>query len=160
MNKLTNKKTVVIVKDFLRNIDPNLSIMILDANARSAKEAAFSLNVEVGSIVKSILLKSINNNYYICLVSGDKTVSINKISELTKSSIVKPNADEVKNITGFSIGGVPPFAHKKIIPTYIDESLSRFESIYAAAGHPYCVFKITYDKLCTITKGSIEDIID
>ena len=160
MNKLTNKKTVVIVKDFLRNIDPNLSIMILDANARSAKEAAISLNVEVGSIVKSIILKSVNNNFFICLVSGDKTVSINKISELANSNIVKPNADEVKHVTGFSIGGVPPFAHKNTIPTYIDESLSRFKSIYAAAGHPYCVFKITYDKLCKITKGTIEDIVD
>ena len=160
MNKLTNKKTVVIVKDYLKNIDPNISIMILDSNARSAKEAAISLNVEVGSIVKSIILKSVNNNFFICLVSGDKTVSINKISELANSNIVKPNADEVKHVTGFSIGGVPPFAHKNIIPTYIDESLSRFKSIYAAAGHPYCVFKITYDKLCEITKGTIDDIVD
>lgn len=160
MNKLTNKKTVVIVKDYLKNIDPNISIMILDSNARSAKEAAISLNVEVGSIVKSIILKSVNNNFFICLVSGDKTVSINKISELANSNIVKPNADEVKHVTGFSIGGVPPFAHKNIIPTYIDESLSRFKSIYAAAGHPYCVFKITYNKLCKITKGTIEDIVD
>ena len=160
MNKLTNKKTVVIVKDFLKSVDPNLSIMILDSNARSAKQAAFSLNVEVGSIVKSILLKSVNKNYYICLVSGDKTICMHKMSKLAKSNIVKPNADEVKSITGFSIGVVPPFAHKIIIPTYIDESLSRFKSIYAAAGHPYCVFKITYDKLCEISKGKIEDIVD
>ena len=157
MNKLINKKTVTIVRDFLRIIDPNLSIIVLDSNARSAKEAAFSLNVEIGSIVKSILFKSIDNNYYLCLVSGDKTVSINKIS---KSNLLKTNADEVKDITGFSIGGVPPFAHKNTIPTYIDESLSRFESIYAAAGHPYCVFKITYQKLCYITKGNIGNIVD
>ena len=160
MNKLLNKKTVTIVRNFIKNIDPNLSIIVLNSNARSAKEAAFSLNVEIGSIVKSILFKSIDNNYCLCLISGDKTVSVNKISKLTKSNIVKSNADEVKNITGFSIGGVPPFAHKHNIPTYIDESLSRFESIYAAAGHPHCVLKITFKKLCYITKGNINNIVD
>ena len=155
MSDLLHKKSVKKVEVFIKKIDKELSIIVLNNTARSAKEAAISLGVETGSIVKSIIFKSLENNYYLCLVSGDKTVSVNKLSNLIKSSIIKPDAKEVKEVSGFSIGGVPPIAHKFPIPTYIDESLSRFKSIFAAAGHPHCVFKITYEKLCYITKGYI-----
>ena len=160
MNKLLNKNTVSKVAKLLHNIDPNLSIITLESTARSAEEAAQTLHVETGAIIKSLVFKSINNDYYLCLISGDKTVSTDKLSKITNSEIIKPNAHEIKRITGYSIGGVPPIAHKIMIPTYIDSSLSRFNEIFAAAGHPYCIFKINYKKICEITKGKVCDIIN
>ena len=68
------------------------------------------------------------------------------------------NADEVKLNTGFSIGGVAPVAHKLSLNIFIDKSLSRFQHIFAAAGHPNCVFKINYDNLIAITKGLEKEI--
>ena len=68
------------------------------------------------------------------------------------------NADQVKEITGFTIGGVSPVGHLKQIKIYIDKSLSRFSNIYAAAGHSHCIFKISFFDLCKITNGEIKDI--
>ena len=70
------------------------------------------------------------------------------------------NADQVKEVTGFTIGGVSPIGHLHKIEIYIDNELSRFKSIYAAAGHPNCIFKIDFDNLISITKGSIKNITE
>ena len=70
------------------------------------------------------------------------------------------SADEVKNITGFTIGGVSPVGHLNKINIYIDNSLERFDDLYAAAGHPNCVFKIDFGKLQKITNGLINDITE
>ena len=70
------------------------------------------------------------------------------------------HADEVKNITGFSIGGVSPIGHLTKVNIFIDNSLKRFTSLFAAAGHPNCVFKINFKNLQKITNGSIEEITE
>ena len=89
-----------------------------------------------------------------CLVSGDKFVSIEKISQILGLKIKKANADECKKITGFSIGGVAPIAHDKTPKSIlIDNNLSKYEKIFAAAGHPHVVFGISFNVLCEITKG-------
>ena len=129
----------------------------LDTTARTAKDAANSLNVEVGAIVKSLVFKPSNKNlYYLCLVSGDKLVSLKKLSLYLNDEVEKASANEVKIQTGYSIGGVPPVAH--ITPPtqiLIDINLKRFNKIYAAAGHPYVVFGITFDQICQITNGKV-----
>ena len=157
---LLEKKTVRTVIDYLQNFDPNLSLISLDTSARTAKDAADSLNVNVGAIVKSLLFKTHENKFYLCLVSGDKYMSEDKLANITQKIIIKANADEVKKQTGFSIGGVAPVAHNSP-PTciFIDENLKRFKMIYAAAGHPYVVFGITFFNLCLITKGEVQTIV-
>ena len=70
------------------------------------------------------------------------------------------SAEEVKKITGFTIGGVSPVGHLKDINIYIDNSLDRFPFLFAAAGHPNCIFKISFLNLKKITNGKIEDIIE
>ena len=75
------------------------------------------------------------------------------------TNISMANADQVKNQTGFSIGGVAPIAHINKLRVLIDNSLSRFDDIYAAAGHPYSIFKISYSQLCNITNGEVLDIV-
>ena len=160
MSKLLGRKSVIKVKEYLEYIDNSIKLIVLDETARTAKDAASSLNKEVGAIVKSLLFKTKEtNDYYLCLISGDKYADTYKISELVNNKIEKANADECKEFTGFSIGGVSPVAHDNV-PTQIliDKNLNRYEMIYAAAGHPYVVFGISYNKLCEITNGKITNI--
>ena len=159
---LLEKKTVKNVITYLQNFDPSLSLIPLDTTARTAKDAAQSLDVEVGAIVKSLVFKPSNKNlYYLCLVSGDKFVSLKKLSLYIMDDVEKSSANEVKSQTGYSIGGVPPIAHINTpAQIFIDLNLKRFEKIYAAAGHPYVVFGITFEKICQITDGNVIDFVE
>ena len=159
---LLEKKTVRTVIDYLQSFDPNLSLISLDTTARTAIDAAQSLKVEVGAIVKSLVFKSPKKKlYYLCLVSVDKFISLKKLSFIINDEIEKASANEVKDHTGYSIGGIPPIGHtnspNKI---FIDSNLKRFNKIYAAAGHPYVVFGITFHQICQITNGKVCDITD
>ena len=157
---ILDKEPVKRVEKFLKEYDTSLNVTLLNSSARTALDAAASLNCEVGAIVKSLLFKS-ENTFILCLVAGDKKGSLNKIKKITNiKDISMASADEVKDITGFTIGGVSPIGHLKKINIYIDNSLERFNSLYAAAGHPNCVFKINYINLQKITNGLIKDITE
>tara|TARA_Y100000741_G_scaffold276027_1_gene215905 strand:+ start:390 stop:869 length:480 start_codon:yes stop_codon:yes gene_type:complete len=159
MEDLLNKESVQRVIKVLREFDTSLKVQTLSSSARTAIDAASSLNCEVGAIVKSLLLRT-DDSFILCLVSGDKRCSLNKIKKiLKKKDVSMANADQVKSQTGFSIGGVSPVAHLEKIKILIDSSLSRYENVYAAAGHPNSIFKITYKKLVKLTEGKEEDII-
>ena len=155
---ILEKEPVKRVEKILKKFDTNLEVIILNTSARTALEAASSLNCEVGAIVKSLLFKT-EKTYSLCLVAGDRKASLNKIKKtLNIKDVSMASADEVKNITGFTIGGVSPVGHLNKINIYIDNSLERFEILYAAAGHPNCVFKINYNNLKEITNGLIKEI--
>ena len=158
MEDLLNKGPVKKVTEFIKKFDPKLEVLVLDTTARTAQDAANSLKCEVGAIVKSLLFKA-ENSFLICLIAGDRRCSLNKLKKiLQKKDVSMANAEEVKKNTGFSIGGVAPVAHATSLNILIDKSLNRFPYIFAAAGHPNCVFKITYDDLIKITKGSEKEI--
>ena len=158
MDNLLDKEPVKRVQDFIRKYNSNLEIIVLDTTARTANDAANSLKCEVGAIVKSLLFEA-ENNFLICLIAGDRRCSLNKLKKiLQKKDVSMANAEEVKINTGFSIGGVAPVAHKKNLNIFIDKSLNRFQDVFAAAGHPNCVFKITYDELIKITNGSEKEL--
>jgi len=153
-----DKEPVKRVEEYLKNFDPNLNVILLNTSARTAMEAASSLKCDVGAIVKSLLFKT-ENTFTLCLVAGDKKASLNKIKKtLNIKDASMASADEVKDITGFTIGGVSPVAHLNKVEIFIDKSLERFVDLYAAAGHPNCVFKIDYSNLQKITQGSIKEI--
>ena len=155
---LLNKEQVKRVEKLLKDFDSNQSIIILETSARTAIEAASSLGCEVGAIVKSLVFKT-ENTFTLCLVAGDKKASLNKIKKtLNIKDASMASADEVKNITGFTIGGVSPIGHLKPVNILIDNSLERFISLFAAAGHSNCVFKINFTNLQKITNGSTQDI--
>ena len=161
MNDLINRKTVTKVKSYLNKFDKNIELIVLDETARTAIDAANSLKTEVGSIVKSLLFKDHNDHHYLCLVSGDKYVSTDKISQLIGLAIKKTTAKECKEFTGYSIGGVSPIAHDnkpKLI--LIDKNLSKYETVFAAAGHPYVVFGVTYLELVKLTNGTVNNIVE
>jgi len=161
MNELINRKAVTKVKNYLNKFDENIELIVLDETARTAIDAANSLKTEVGSIVKSLLFKDHNHHHYLCLVSGDKYVSTDKISQLVGLTIKKTTAQECKEFTGYSIGGVSPIAHDnkpKLI--LIDKNLSKYEKVFAAAGHPYVVFGVTYLELVKLTNGTVNNIVE
>ena len=158
MENLLNKDSVKRVQEFIKKFNPNLEVLILDTTARTAQDAANSLKCEVGAIVKSLLFKA-GNDFLICLVAGDRRCSLNKLKKILKEQdVCMANPDEVKSNTGFSIGGVAPIAHLKKLNILVDKSLSRFENVFGAAGHPNCVFKINYNQLIKITNGSEKEI--
>ena len=157
---LLNKEPVKRAEKCLKEFDENLSVVELENSAKTALDAANSLNCEVGAIVKSLLIK-IENDFLLCLVSGDKRCSLNKLKKISeKKNVRMASADEVKSQTGYTIGGVSPVGHISNIPIFVDNSLSRFKDIFAAAGHPNVIFKINYEKLIQITKGDVKDITE
>ena len=161
MSDLIKRKSVVKVKNFLDEYDKKIELIVLDKTARTATDAANSLNTKVGSIVKSLLFKDSEKKFHLCLVSGDKYASIKKISDLINLPITKANANECKEFTGFSIGGVSPIAHDNTPSSIlIDINLSKYEIVYAAAGHPYVVFGVSYSTLCDLTKGNENNITE
>ena len=160
MENLLNKEPVKRVQEFIAQFDPKLKILALNTTARTAKDAAESLGCEVGAIVKSLVFRA-DDTFLICLVAGDKRCSLNKLKKIiSKKDVCMANADEVKVNTGFSIGGVAPIAHLKKLNILIDQSLGRFESVFAAAGHPNSIFKIKYNQLVQLTKGEVKEITE
>ena len=160
MSDLLNKEPVRRVQKKLKEFDESYKVIELDSSARTAKEAAESLKTDVGSIVKSLLFRS-QNNFFLCLVSGDKRCSLNKLKKIKNlKEISMANPQSVKEVTGFTIGGVSPIGHLEKIEIFIDNNLKRFEKIYAAAGHPHCVYKIDFENLIKITNGIVMDITE
>ena len=159
MEDLLNKESVKRVVKVLNNFDDSLKVEALNSSARTAKDAATSLNCEVGAIVKSLLLRT-EHNFILCLVAGDKRCSLDKVKKkLNMKDVSMADAEQVKSQTGFSIGGVSPIANLNKNKILIDTSLSRYEYVYAAAGHPNTIFKISYKQLIKLTEGIEENII-
>ena len=155
-----NKEAVKRAKEALKKFSSEIKVIELEQTARTANDAANSLNTEVGSIVKSLLFRN-EGNFFLCLVSGDKRCSLNKLKKIFNSKdLSMASPDEVKDQTGYTIGGVSPIGHKNKLEIFVDESLNRFKNLYAAAGHPNCIFKISFDELLNLTNGVIKDIVE
>ena len=155
---LFEKEPVKRVEKSIKQFSTKMRVIILDSSAKTAIEAASSLGCDVGAIVKSLLFRT-ENTFTLFLVSGDKKASLNKIKKtlnIKDASMASP--DDVKDITGYTIGGVSPVGHLNKIEILIDHSLDRFKNLYAAAGHPNCVFKTNFEDLKKITHGSTSDI--
>ena len=157
---LLDKEAVKRVEKFLKDFDKSLKIIVLENSARTAIDAASSLGCEVGAIVKSLLFKA-DDIFILVLVAGDKRCSLNKLKKLiNKKDVIMASPEEVKVQTGYTIGGVSPVGHLNSVQILIDNSLERFKDLYAAAGHPNCVFKIDFKSLQKITKGEIKELTE
>ena len=157
---LLDKEPVKRAEKFLKSFDQSLQVIILENSARTAQDAATALVCDVGAIVKSLLFKT-ENTFILCLVAGDNRCSLNKIKKIKdKKDISMASPEEVKTQTGYTIGGVSPIGHLEKIEIIIDNSLKRFNQLFAAAGHPNCIFKINFKDIKKITNGKVEDIIE
>ncbi len=129
-------------------------------STRTAEDAANTIGVPLGSIVKSLLFL-VAGEPVLVLMAGDRRVDTAKLAALYgvgKKRVRIADADTVRRITGFAIGGVPPVGHATPLPVLIDESLSRFEVVHAAAGSPQANFPIRYKKLVEATEGQVVDL--
>ena len=157
---LLDKEPIKRAEKFLKEFDQSLEVIVLENSARTAQDAAMALSCDVGAIVKSLLFKT-EDSFTLCLVAGDKRCSSNKLKKITdKKNVSMATPEDVKAQTGYTIGGVSPIGHLKKIEIIIDNSLKRFNELFAAAGHPNCVFKIDFNKIQKITNGNVEDIIE
>ncbi len=132
------------------------AVIELADTARTAEDAARALGVEVGAIVKSLVF-TIDGAPVMALIAGDRRCDTKALpAALGRSGLVlRADAERVRAATGFVIGGVAPLAHPTPLPTVIDDSLGRFDVVYAAAGHPHCVFPTTVLELSLLTGGAV-----
>mgnify|MGYP001098303436 FL=1 len=157
---LLDKEPVKRAEKSLKDFDQSLEVIVLDKSARTAQDAATALDCNVGAIVKSLLFKT-NDSFLLCLVAGDKRASLSKIKKIiNKKDVSMANPEDVKSQTGYTIGGVSPIGHLKQIEIIIDNTLERFNELFAAAGHPNCVFKINFTNIQKITNGKVENITE
>ena len=160
VNPLLNKEPVKRAEKAIQAFDSELKIICLEQTARTAQDAATALGCNVGAIVKSLLFRT-GDNFVLCLVSGDKRCSLNKLKKIIdEKDVSMAHPDEVKKITGYTIGGVSPVGHLNKVKIYIDNNLERFTTIFAAAGHPNCVFKIGFTQLTKLTTGEKKEITE
>ena len=160
MNKLLNNEPVKRVQNALNLFNKDIQVQVLKDTAKTALDASKSLNCEIGAIVKSLVLRK-NDKFFLCLVSGDKRCSLNKLKKIFEvKDLSMANAQKVKEITGFTIGGVSPIGSITKLEILIDKNLDRFQNLYAAAGHPNTIFKINFNELQSITSGKIMDITE
>ncbi len=160
MDELLNKEPVKRAQDALRRFDKSLKVKVLEKTARTANDASLALGCEVGAIVKSLLFRA-ENSFILCLVSGDKKCSLNKLKKITqKNDLCMASPDQVKTQTGYTIGGVSPVGLLNEIEIFMDNTLKRFEILYAAAGHPNCIFEINFKKLNEITSSKVLEITE
>lgn len=160
MNAILEKEPVKRAEKSLKKFDEKLEVICLEQSARTAQDAATALGCDVGAIVKSLLFKA-GDRFILGLVAGDKRCSLNKLKKiLNEKDVSMASPDQVKENTGYTIGGVSPVGHLKECEIYIDETLVRFNDIFGAAGHPNAVFKINYNNLINMTKGQPKDIVE
>ena len=160
MNAILDKEPVKRAEKSLKKFDEKLEVICLEQSARTAQDAATALGCDVGAIVKSLLFKA-GDKFILGLVAGDKRCSLNKLKKiLNEKDVSMASPDQVKENTGYTIGGVSPVGHLKECEIFIDETLVRFNDIFGAAGHPNAVFKIDYNNLINMTKGLPKDIVE
>ena len=160
MNTILNKEPVLRAEKSLKQFNPDLKVVVLEQTARTANDAATALGCKVGAIVKSLLFRA-GDSFVLCLVSGDKRCSLNKLKKIfDEKDVSMATPEDVKRITGYTIGGVSPTGHLIKTKIYIDENLKNFNSIFAAAGHPNAVFEIDFKNLKALTKGETKEITE
>lgn len=159
-NTLPDSASVRRVTAALADLGAAHSVQALDGSARSAVEAAETLGVPVGAIVKSLVFV-VGGDPVMALVSGDRRCVPEALPAVLglSGAVERADAETVRRATGFAIGGVAPVGHATVLPIAIDASLGRFEAVYAAAGHPRCVFRTTLQELRRITPGVVSDSV-
>ena len=147
------------VQQALQVLGLDLQVIELPGSTRTALEAAQAVGCQVGQIVKSLVFKARRSQRPILVVaSGSNRVDERRIEALIGEPLGKADADFVRQQTGFVIGGVPPVGHTQRLETFIDEDLMQYAEIWAAAGTPHAVFRLTPADLVKMTGGQVTAI--
>jgi len=141
------------VRDALSRAGLACTIVELPGAARTAKAAADYLGCEVGQIANSLVFRAeTSDSPVLVMSSGAKRVDVARLAALVGEPIGKADAEFVRRHTGFAIGGVPPVGHG--LRTFVEKSLAAYRELWAAAGHPHTVFRLSYDELVRVTRGA------
>ena len=147
------------VQDFFAQRKVAIEIKAFPAGTRTAQQAADAVGTPLGSIVKSLVFIA-DTKPILALIAGDRRADAMKIARLVGATNARiANANEVREQTGYAIGGVPPIAHDAQLETLIDKTLLRFKTVWAAAGTPSAVFEIETQTLFDLIKGRVENIV-
>jgi prolyl-tRNA editing enzyme YbaK/EbsC (Cys-tRNA(Pro) deacylase) len=148
------------VQDALDAFGIQLRVVELPDSTRSAAEAAQAIGCVVGQIAKSLIFRGMQTGQPVLVIaSGPNRVDEKKIGTLAGEPIGKADADFVRQRTGFAIGGVPPVGHTERLQTFIDRDLLQYHEIWAAAGTPHAVFRLTPQDLVQVTEGEVVNIL-
>ncbi len=148
------------VADAAAGLGLSIAITEYTETTRTAEDAARAIGCSVGQIVKSLMFL-VDGQPVMALVSGPNRLDDKKLAAAcgaSKNKIKRADADTVREVTGFAIGGVPPFGHKTRIPVYIDRDFWQYETIWAAAGTPNAVFAVAPENLARVTGGQVLDL--
>lgn len=144
------------IQDLLHSLGYDYTVIEHAQSTRTAQEAAERAGCELGQIVKSLIFKGKESGKpVIVLTSGANRVDEKRIAEYAGEAIGKADADFVRAVTGFAIGGVPPLGHLQKIETYMDEDFLQYETVWAAAGTPNAIFELKTEDLQKMTGASI-----
>ena len=152
------QESVLRVRQALTLLGARGEVRALDDSARTAKEAADALGIEVGQIANSLIFMADGEAVLIMASGGHRVDTLQIAAILEVNEVGKASADEVRKATGFAIGGVAPVGHPEPLRTIVDIALAQYDEIWAAAGHPHYVFPTTYDELLRITAGEAAEI--
>jgi prolyl-tRNA editing enzyme YbaK/EbsC (Cys-tRNA(Pro) deacylase) len=131
------------VRDALLALGLPAEIVRLEDSTRTAPEAAAAVGCELGAIVKSLVMRGVaSGDPVLVLVSGANRAEEARVEAAVGEPVERPDAAYVRAVTGYSIGGIPPVGHPAPVRTLLDEDLLRFETVWAAAGHPHAVFGV------------------
>lgn len=155
MAKLLGKSASKIQEE-LNKYGLELKVVTMQDSTRTCVEAANTIGCEVGQIVKSMIFRGKTTGIPILIIaSGTNRINEKKMKDYLGETITRPDANFVQETTGFAIGGIPPIGHINKLKCFIDADLFAYDEVWAAAGTPFDVFKITPDQLITITQGQI-----
>ncbi|MEI6361026.1 MAG: YbaK/EbsC family protein [Actinomycetes bacterium] len=158
MSEATEQQSVIRVRKTLALLGARGEVRALDDSARTAKEAADALGIEVGQIASSLIFLADGEPVLVVASGGHRVDIVQLASILEVNEITKASADEVRKATGFAIGGVAPVGHPHPLRTIVDIALSRYDEVWAAGGHPHYVFPTSYDELLRITAGEAAEV--
>jgi prolyl-tRNA editing enzyme YbaK/EbsC (Cys-tRNA(Pro) deacylase) len=155
MSSVLSSPSVRRVRKALDEAGLASEIVELPGAARTAKAAAEFLGCDVGQIANSLVFRTQSDRALLVMSSGAKRVDLDRLTVLASEPVGKADAEFVRSTTGFAIGGVAPVGHAQPLLTFIEESLAAYDAIWAAAGHPHTVFRLTYAELVRITRGTV-----
>jgi prolyl-tRNA editing enzyme YbaK/EbsC (Cys-tRNA(Pro) deacylase) len=158
MSQTNEQQSVIRVRKTLTLLGARGEVRALDDSARTAKEAADALGIEVGQIASSLIFLADGEPVLVVASGGHRVDTVQLASILEVNHIEKAGADDVRKATGFAIGGVAPVGHPHPLRTIVDIALSRYDEVWAAGGHPHYVFPTSYDELLRITAGEAAEI--
>jgi len=147
------------VADAARTLGLEISVREMSESTRTAEEAAAACGVTVGQIVKSLVFSGADSGKpYLLLVSGSNRVNEKGVARHLGEKLKRPDAHAVRDLTGYAIGGIPPFGHATPLATYVDEDLLQYDVVWAAAGTPKAVFSVAPARLRDATGAKVIDV--